>query len=177
MKASQSIRIRPVQQGDAAQLVALFEALDSETSMMLWEPGERGLTLEVQQHRVREYLDSTTQAMLVAESVSETSSALEIVGSAVAIGGKARRNAHVLSVAMGLKRKVWGQGIGQKLLHGLIAWAEAHQFARLELTVMAHNERAIALYQRCGFEIEGRNVRSLRIAGNWVDELTMAKLL
>jgi Acetyltransferases, including N-acetylases of ribosomal proteins len=46
---------------------------------------------------------------------------------------------------------------------------------RLELTVMVHNERAIALYKKMGFEIEGTKKRSMRIDGQYVDEYYMAK--
>jgi RimJ/RimL family protein N-acetyltransferase len=42
---------------------------------------------------------------------------------------------------------------------------------------MAHNERAIRLYERMGFEREGIRRRALRVDGEWVDELFMALLL
>lgn len=47
---------------------------------------------------------------------------------------------------------------------------------RLELTVMARNERAIGLYRRHGFEIEGTRRDSVRVGGAYVDELAMARL-
>ena len=34
---------------------------------------------------------------------------------------------------------------------------KAHEFTRLDLTVMCHNERAYKLYLSSGFEVEGRN--------------------
>jgi RimJ/RimL family protein N-acetyltransferase len=42
---------------------------------------------------------------------------------------------------------------------------------------MAHNERALALYRRLGFEVEGTRRDSVLVDGRYVDELTMAKLL
>lgn len=36
---------------------------------------------------------------------------------------------------------------------------------------------AIRLYQRVGFEVEGTKRRSLRVEGEFVDELYMAKLI
>lgn len=35
----------------------------------------------------------------------------------------------------------------------------------------------LALYERQGFQREGRRVAALRIGGEWVDEFYMAKLL
>jgi RimJ/RimL family protein N-acetyltransferase len=56
-------------------------------------------------------------------------------------------------------------------------WALAHGMHRLELTVMAHNERAHALYERMGFVVEGRRRECLLVNARLVDELYMAKLL
>jgi RimJ/RimL family protein N-acetyltransferase len=58
----------------------------------------------------------------------------------------------------------------------VIAWAEKHDVHRLELTVMSHNERAIGLYRRHGFELEGTRRHSVRVEGAYVDELAMARL-
>jgi RimJ/RimL family protein N-acetyltransferase len=43
--------------------------------------------------------------------------------------------------------------------------------------VMAHNTRAIRLYERMGFSVEGRRAECLLIDGRFIDELTMAALL
>ena len=42
---------------------------------------------------------------------------------------------------------------------------------------MAHNTRAIRLYERMGFSVEGRRSECLLIEGQFVDELTMAAIL
>ena len=47
----------------------------------------------------------------------------------------------------------------------------------IELTVMARNHRAIALYERVGFVQEGRRVDCLLIDGEFLDELYMAMIL
>ena len=47
----------------------------------------------------------------------------------------------------------------------------------LTLTVMAHNSRAIRLYERMGFAVEGRRSECLFVDGQFVDELTMAAIL
>jgi putative acetyltransferase len=49
-----------------------------------------------------------------------------------------------------------GGGIGVGLLSALIDSAEPRLgLTRLQLTVFADNQRAIALYQRFGFAVEG----------------------
>ncbi|NMB90388.1 MAG: GNAT family N-acetyltransferase, partial [Chloroflexi bacterium] len=48
---------------------------------------------------------------------------------------------------------------------------------RLELTVMTHNQRALALYRKMGFEIEGTLRHNMRVDGVYVDEYSLAQLL
>ena len=63
------------------------------------------------------------------------------------------------------------------LLTELERWARNHHIHRLELTVVADNQRALALYRKMGFEQEGVKRHSLQINGKYVDEYYMAKLL
>ncbi|MNW12412.1 putative acetyltransferase YhhY [compost metagenome] len=63
------------------------------------------------------------------------------------------------------------------MLRRLDLWAAEAGLVRLELTVMTHNERAVGLYRKHGFDIEGTKLRSLRVDGNWVNEYYMGKII
>jgi RimJ/RimL family protein N-acetyltransferase len=78
---------------------------------------------------------------------------------------------------MGVLAETSGQGIGTGLLTEATRWAAARGLRRIELNVMAHNHRAIALYERAGFVCEGRRVACLLIDGKFLDELYMAMIL
>jgi RimJ/RimL family protein N-acetyltransferase len=56
-------------------------------------------------------------------------------------------------------------------------WAAENGVKRLELSVMTHNERGIALYKKMGFEIEGIKKASIFVNGVYVDEYLMSKIL
>jgi RimJ/RimL family protein N-acetyltransferase len=56
-------------------------------------------------------------------------------------------------------------------------WARAQQLQRLELSVMAHNFPALALYSKLGFQIEGTAPYALCIDGKYVDLHYMSKVL
>jgi hypothetical protein len=62
-------------------------------------------------------------------------------------------------------------GVGTGLLEEAKRWAAARGLHRIELNVMAHNHRAIALYERAGFVREGRRVDCLLVDGKFLDEL------
>lgn len=161
--------IRSIEESDAAAFVALSRALDGETSFMLFEPGER-TTTEAEQHaRIAGIRAGATQLLLVAEDDGR------LVGFLGATRGGARRNRHCASLVMGVLRTSWGRGIGSALLSALAAWAQREGVTRLELTVVAANERARRLYEKHGFRIEGTKRGSLRIDGVAVDEHLMAR--
>jgi len=59
-------------------------------------------------------------------------------------------------LGMGLAASHRGQGLGSALLHATLEAASASGITRVELIVRADNLAAIKLYERHGFELEGR---------------------
>ncbi|WP_425393892.1 N-acetyltransferase family protein [Caryophanon latum] len=78
---------------------------------------------------------------------------------------------------MGVDEKARGQGVGTKLFEACIAWAKEQKIHRLELTYIAHNDAAGALYNKMGFWQEGVKQHSLYIDGQYVNEYYMVLLL
>ena len=163
--------IRQAKVEDAAAIIGLTKQLVNETSFMLHEPGEQDLSIQQQEAILADFTGSKSKAFLLLELDQK------IVGFCVGIGSSARRNQHNLYCVMGIIQTYTGQGLGRELLISLEAWAKEHNFTRLELTVMAHNKQARSLYQSQGFEEEGVKRQSLKIDGEYVDEIYMSKLL
>jgi putative acetyltransferase len=68
--------------------------------------------------------------------------------------------------------------VGARLLAAGLDWARATGVVtRLELAVYAENARAIHLYEKFGFTVEGRRRRAVRHRARWVDDVLMARLL
>lgn len=165
------LAIRGIEIDDAEALLTLLNRLDEETKFMLFEPGERATTVEGERDIIKKYVGSDTQVMLVAEGSQM------LVGFIVGIGGKLIRNRHSMYLAMGVLSSHWGQRIGYRLLDAIEDWADKHNIHRLELTVMQHNQRAINLYKKVGFQCEGLKKHSLRVEKSYVDEIYMGKLI
>jgi RimJ/RimL family protein N-acetyltransferase len=84
---------------------------------------------------------------------------------------------HGQRIVIGIREAYTGQGIGTQLFKALEAWARATGVQRLHLTVETDNARALALYHKMGFSIEGHIRNALQIQGRWYDDYVMAKNL
>lgn len=165
------MEIRLARPDDAAALIALHERLSTETDFVLYEPGERVLRAEEYSARI----DAVAKAESGVTFVAETGGAL--VGVIFGNRGGARKTRHTLTLALGVLEAHWGRGVGGSLLRAVETWAASRKLHRLELTVHTANRRAVALYEKMGFEREGTKRHSLHIKGHYADEWLMAKLL
>lgn len=102
----------------------------------------------------------------------------ELIGSAsLHAAGPALRRRHVMSLGLAVAPQAQGRGVGKALMAALIDYADNWaQVLRIELGVYVDNERALKLYQRFGFEIEGRQRAYALRAGRYVDSYMMARL-
>ena len=153
----------------------LKQQLDEETSFMLLEPGERDPSVEKLAAHLADVAGSANSVLLLAETGGETGG--ELAGYLELVGGRAHRNRFSTHVVIGVRARAGGRGVGSALLRAALRWAAARGLHRVELTVMAHNTRAIALYERVGFVLEGRSRECLMIDGRFRDELYMSLLL
>jgi len=69
---------------------------------------------------------------------------------------------HRAEFGVSVLRAYWGLGLGRALTEASIQCAKEAGYEQLELTVVAENERAIALYRKAGFVEFGRNPRGFR---------------
>ncbi len=156
---------------DAEELLRLQHQLDQETKFMLLEPDERQSSLHQVKEMIESFASADTSILIGAEADNS------LIGFMSIRGGSVRRNRHSAYIVIGILRQYQGQGIGAALFREMDRWARDTEIVRLELTVMTHNELAMSLYIKNGFEIEGTKRKSLVIDGQWVDEYYMSKIL
>jgi len=99
-----------------------------------------------------------------------------VIGNITLWRGTGRR-AHAGVIGMGVHDDHVGQGIGAALLEALIDLADNWlDLRRIELSVYIDNDRGIRLYERYGFEMEGRFVDYAYRDGAYVDAFAMARI-
>jgi len=165
------VLIREAKVQDAPAFVALFDRVNSETTFMLFEPGESPTSVEHQSQTFEHWAKTDSGVMFVCEEDKE------LIGFVAGRRGVGRRQAHSIYIAMGVLQAWVGRGIGRSLLEALEGWAQSKGLHRLELMVNYNNERAIRLYEKFGFEREGVKRHALRIDGHYIDAFYMAKLI
>lgn len=165
------VQIRAAGPADAVALLDLKRRLDRESSFMMYEPGERDSSVADLAAELDHAVRAGNSAVIVADAGDHLAGYVELSG------GSFRRSRATAYLVIGVRADAAGQGLGARLLRQAKDWAAGHGLHRLELTVMAHNHRAIRLYERMGFVVEGRRVECLLVDGQFVDELHMAAIL
>lgn len=101
----------------------------------------------------------------------------QVVGSASLHRAPQARRAHAGSIGLAVHEAHVGRGVGTALMSALVEQADRWlNLKRLELDVFADNARAIALYERFGFEREGLHRAQAFRDGAFVDSVSMARL-
>jgi RimJ/RimL family protein N-acetyltransferase len=162
-----SATVRRAKPADAAALVELAEAVSSEPEGWLIAEGAWRTVGEE-----RRYLRTLSRYPHAAVLVAEAD------GGVVARLSLARdphpASAHVADLGLMVAASHRRRGIGRALLEAAVAWARDAGVRKLELHVFPHNEPALALYERFGFEREGVRMGHYQRGEQYLDAVLMA---
>ncbi|MEK6851197.1 MAG: GNAT family N-acetyltransferase, partial [Candidatus Thermoplasmatota archaeon] len=84
---------------------------------------------------------------------------------------------HVANLGIAVVKAYRDRGIGRALMERALAWMKDKGVEKATLEVFSTNSRAIALYKKLGFEVEGVRRRQYKVRGTFVDDVLMAKWL
>ncbi len=173
LKDGRTCVLRPAAPEDAEELIEYMKRTAGETEYLLRYPDEVNYTPEQEREILGRILEDPSSAMMTAEVEGRIAGN----GSVSGVGGK-RKVRHRCALAIALYRAYWGLGIGKAMIGFLGELAGQMGYAQMDLEAAAENERAIALYRRCGFVESGRRHRALRFGdGSFHDEVLMYREL
>ncbi|WP_055589686.1 GNAT family N-acetyltransferase [Peterkaempfera griseoplana] len=87
-------------------------------------------------------------------------------------------NAHVRQIqGLAVDGELRGHGIGRALVAAACERARGEGARRITLRVLGHNRPARALYERCGFQVEGVLPEEFLLDGAYVDDVCMGRSL
>ncbi|MFB5266456.1 GNAT family N-acetyltransferase [Paenibacillus enshidis] len=163
--------IRSAVPEDAQQLSELRLRIDGETEYLDREPGEAFIDVPGFEQLIKTDTEKPRNLFLVAEVGDR------IIGFSRCEGNDLKRFSHKVEFGVCVLKDYWGYGIGKNLLQESIGWADSTGIQKMTLNVLETNDKAISLYQKLGFEMEGvlKNDKLLA-GGRFYNTVVMGRL-
>ena len=131
----------------------------------------RPSTVEQLQAVLRQYAELNNSVFLLAILDNK------IVGQLDFQGGWHPKKRHAGGISVSTHRDYRGHGIGTRLVESLFEWVSSNPIVtRVELEVLSNNQRALDLYTRLGFTVEGTKKGAVIVDGKPVDNILMARM-
>ncbi|MDM5250601.1 GNAT family N-acetyltransferase [Lysinibacillus sp. G4S2] len=163
--------IRAIEASDARSFIHLQEEIFQQTDFMYNIQNELDLT--VQQLRKDlvywKQLKNRTILLCILNGI--------FAGYAVVHGYKHSKAKHVASIRIAVMEKYQRQGIGSALMKAVESWSKQRDISRLELTVMEHNDSALNLFKKLGFQQEGIRQNAIKLNDAFINEYSLSKIL
>ncbi|CAN5844638.1 GNAT family protein [soil metagenome] len=164
------VLIRRAVPGDAGDVLEYLRKVGGETSNLTFGADGPGLT-ESQEREYLARIAASDNGLAILALVED-----RIVGGLTFDGGQRPRLRHVGEFGISVAQEYAGLGIGRAMIEYMIAWAERSGVVRkINLKVRADNGGAIRLYERMGWQHEGRTTRDAFINGKFHDCLLMGR--
>jgi len=166
-KNGTKVVFRPEQPGDTEMLWMMFSMLSEESVSNLLPPFTRerveGWTRNIDYNEV-----------LAIVAVVEEENEQRIIGSTSLKFNPQEALKHKAELGLSVHDDYQNMGIGMALLNHLIDVARLKKLSKVWLHVSTSNNRAIHLYKKAGFTIEGKLCKESCINSKYRDEYTMA---
>ncbi len=166
---SSSVVIRPLEWLELPRYMNLRKSIEDEAEHLVVSRGER-----------KETIIHVAAKMILTGERTRTLVAVEngkLVGYLNTIFAKFRKLRGNAYITMAVRDSHRGLGVGTRLLKAAEDFARSRNARRIELEVFGKNKGAIKLYERLGYEHEGRKKNAVQSSDGPDDILFMAKTL
>jgi len=169
LKNGDSCRFYRAGVGDSERIIEYINSIAVESDCLSFGRGEFTMSSEDERHIISSFKERNNCLMAVAKCDQS------IVGLITMQGGSRKRMYHWAEIALSVSKKYWGMRIGRALIELAIEHAHRNGITRIGLRVRTDNDRAIALYIKMGFEIEGTLRRFMKVNDNYFDFYQMGR--
>lgn len=143
------IKIREIEVEDYKELLDFMKKVKGETNFLLGYPDEIKLSYEDEKEHIKKVKTSETSNYFVVMKNNK------MIGCIGFNGNTARKMKHYGTIGISVLKEYWGRGVATALLEKLISWSKEKGIKKINLDVFENNERAIKLYEKFGFKLEG----------------------
>lgn len=155
--------------GDSERIIEYINSVAVESDYLSFGRGEFTMSSEDERRLISSFKERSNCLMAVAKCDQS------IVGLITMQGGSRKRIYHWAEIALSVSMKYWGMGIGRVLIELAVEHAGRNGITRIGLKVRTDNDRAIALYRKMGFEIEGKLKKFMRVNDDYFDFYQMGR--
>ncbi len=169
-KNGKKVKFRPEQPDDTEMLWKMFSTLSKESASNLLPPFTR--------ERVESWTSNINyNEVLAIVAVIEERNEQRIIGDASLKFNPQEVLKHKAELGITVHDNYQNMGIGTALLNHLIDIARMKKLSKVWLQVSTDNDRAICMYKKAGFEIEGKLCKESYVNGKYRNEYRMALFL
>lgn len=171
LKNSKSCVIRNCEKDDASQVFSVFNLTHEQTDFLLTYPDENSFIEEQEAEFLLKKKESEREVELCAV----------VDGKIVATAGVEEispkyKVRHRAEFGISVEKSSWGNGIGYALTLACVECAKKAGYSQLELSVVADNAAAVALYKKIGFKEFGRNPKGFKSRVSSWQEIVLMRL-
>lgn len=157
---------------DAKNIVDFYNFVGGETSYLSFEKDEYPNTVEGQIEDIKALEGNPTNTMLLALDGEK------IVGIATINSSHKIKSRHEGELGIVVAKDYHSRGIGSELIKRLIDWAKGNGITtRIKLDTRADNVKAVSLYLKFGFVVEGCLKNSTLLNGEYYDLYVMGMMI
>ena len=157
LKDGRDCVLRNGTEADGEAALANFKLTHEQTDYLLSYPDESSMTAEQEAAFLKAKTESENEIEIMAEVGGKT------VGLAgISSLGNREKVRHRADFGISVDKEYWGLGIGRALTDACIECARKAGYVQMELTAVAENAHALALYRSEGFVEYGRNPLGFR---------------
>ena len=171
LKDGRKCTLRNGEEKDGQVVLANFILTHEQTDYLLSYPDENTMTAEQESRFLQEKADSDNGI----EILAEVEGAVAGLAGFDAVGSREKLR-HRADFGISVDRQYWNLGIGTALMNACIECARKAGYVQIELSVVAENEPAIAMYKKAGFVEFGRNPRGFKSRFTGYQELVYMRM-
>lgn len=135
---------------DAEEIVTFYNRVGGETSYLSFEKDEYPLSVEEQKAAIELNQLDSNQLMLIVKQEGK------IIAIGTMVTSHKIKARHVTELGIVVQKVSQSEGIGTELMKRLMKWArEQPNLTKIRLDTRADNVKAVSLYLRMGFVVEG----------------------
>lgn len=157
---------------DAEKIVEFYNYVGGETFYLSFQKDEYPMNAEQQKEDILATNAHPASIMILAMDGDE------IAGIGTIHSGNKVKSRHQGELGIVVAEKYQKKGIGSEIIRQLIDFCKNNGITtRIQLDTLCANEVAVKLYEKFGFEIEGRLRNNTLYEGNYYDLYVMGLLL